>query len=72
MPDLDRRRKVMARSLKLGHCVCNPKNPCPCPVFREFAVCTCAGEKPEGGKKRAPLTTLVHKAGCASRQVFKT
>ena len=66
-PNLDRRKKVMARSLKLGHCVCNPKNPCPCGSFREYAVCTCAGEKPEGGNRRAPLTTLVHKAGCASK-----
>ncbi|MFP4381462.1 MAG: selenide, water dikinase SelD [Candidatus Sumerlaeia bacterium] len=65
--NLERRRKVMARSIKLGHCVCNPKKPCPCPEFQEYNVCSCAGEKMP--KKTGPvkLTQYVRKAGCASK-----
>lgn len=65
--DLARRKKIMARSIALGHCVCNPKQPCPCDDFRARNRCACAGEKPWGGKRRAPLTALVSKAGCASK-----
>ena len=28
-----RRKAVMSRSIKLGHCVCNPRKPCPCDVY---------------------------------------
>jgi selenide,water dikinase len=65
--DFKRRKKVMARSVKLGHCVCNPKLPCPCPVFKEHNVCTCAGEKLAVKKGDIPLTRHVKKAGCASK-----
>ena len=41
--DLARRQAVMARSQKLGHCICNPKHPCPCPPLIEHNVCPCAG-----------------------------
>ena len=34
----------MQRSMQLGHCICDPKKPCPCDVLREHDVCPCAGE----------------------------
>jgi len=65
--DLKRRRAVMARSIKLGHCVCDPRKPCPCEPFKNDNVCACAGERPAppGGPVR--LTQFVRKAGCASK-----
>lgn len=67
MKDLERRRRVMERSIRLGHCICDPKKGCPCPLFKEKDVCLCAGERMaiEGGEVR--LTRLVEYAGCASK-----
>jgi len=65
--DLTRRKAVMSRSLKLGHCVCNPKQACPCELFIEQNVCTCAGEKLPTKAGPARLTQFVRKAGCASK-----
>jgi len=65
--DREKRRRVMARSMKLGHCICNPKQPCPCPEFRERDLCHCAGERPAEVAQDVPLTTLVENAGCASK-----
>ena len=67
MIDLERRRRVMERSIKLGHCICNPKKPCPCDVFQEHDVCQCAGEKLPDLAAGVPLTSLVKNAGCASK-----
>jgi len=57
----------MGRSMRLGHCICDPKKPCPCDVFAEQDVCLCAGETlpPPSGPVR--LTRLVEHAGCASK-----
>lgn len=65
----DRRKKVMSRSIKLGHCVCDPRKPCPCPLFREKNVCTCAGERvePDRNAQGVRLTDYVRSAGCASK-----
>lgn len=66
--DHAKRRRIMQRSMKLGHCICDPKRPCPCDVFREQGICPCAGERPEptpAGQVR--LTEQVHNAGCASK-----
>ena len=63
----ERRRVVMARSRKLGHCVCNPKKPCPCDVMLEHNVCPCAGERLPAPTRDAALTRHVRKAGCASK-----
>lgn len=69
-PDqLAKRKKIMGRSMRLGHCVCDPNKPCPCPNFKDFDVCECAGEKlqkeiPTGTVK---LTDYVRAAGCASK-----
>ena len=64
----DKRKTIMNRSIALGHCVCDPRKPCPCPEFKEFNVCQCAGEnlptKPSGEIK---LTEYVRGAGCASK-----
>ncbi len=59
----------MARSIKLGHCVCDPRKPCPCPLFKEKNVCTCAGERVPLDKPNAVvrLTEYVRHAGCASK-----
>jgi selenide,water dikinase len=65
--NLDRRRRVMARSQALGHCVCNPRNPCPCDIFVHHNVCPCAGEKMPAPSGSVPLTRHVRKAGCASK-----
>ena len=67
MIDLEKRRRVMQRSMTLGHCICNPKLACPCDVFKEKDICTCAGERIENAVGEASLTKLVEKAGCASK-----
>ena len=66
--DLDKRKKVMSRSIRLGHCVCDPSKPCPCPVFQKHNVCLCAGEHlPVKGSVKVKLTQHVRSAGCASK-----
>jgi len=67
MIDIDKRRKVMQRSIKLGHCICNPKQSCPCEIFKEKDICPCAGERLEQAVEEVALTSLVEKAGCASK-----
>lgn len=63
----ERRKKVMGRSMKLGHCVCDPKKPCPCELFKEKDVCLCAGEKLDVPDEEVKLTRLIEKPGCASK-----
>jgi len=66
--DLAKRRRIMQRSIKLGHCVCDPKRPCPCDVFKNQGICLCAGERPEPANVAdVKLTEMVHNAGCASK-----
>jgi selenide,water dikinase len=65
--NLARRRKVMDRSQKLGHCVCEPKTTCPCEALIRQNICPCAGEKPEGKAPDVALTRTVRKAGCAGK-----
>ena len=65
--DLKRRKAVMGRSVKLGHCVCNPRKPCPCDVFKQHNVCQCAGERLPLKSGDVALTRHVRKAGCASK-----
>jgi selenide,water dikinase len=67
MINMERRKRVMQRSIRLGHCICDPKQPCPCPIFKEKNVCTCAGERLESPTGTVRLTKLVEKAGCASK-----
>lgn len=65
---LANRKKVMGRSIRLGHCVCDPAKPCPCPLFQEKNVCQCAGEHvPIDGSMEVKLTQHVRSAGCASK-----
>ena len=66
---LEKRRKIMGRSIKLGHCVCDPQKPCPCPIFKEIDVCECAGEKRKVpvSSEKIKLTDHVRGAGCASK-----
>jgi selenide,water dikinase len=67
--NLDKRRQVMSRSIKLGHCVCNPKLPCPCPLFKEKDTCMCAGEHvpEEVAPAAVRLTEYVRSAGCSGK-----
>jgi selenide, water dikinase len=57
----------MGRSIALGHCICNPKDPCPCPLFKQKNVCLCAGERESDAADDVPLTQFVENAGCASK-----
>jgi len=65
--NIERRKKVMARSMKLGHCICNPAKGCPCDTLKELNVCPCAGEKLPTKSGPVALTQHVRKAGCASK-----
>ena len=67
MKDLSKRKRVMQRSIRLGHCICDPKKPCPCDVLKERDVCLCAGERLEAADGPVRLTRLVENAGCASK-----
>jgi selenide, water dikinase len=65
----EKRKRVMTRSIRLGHCVCDPRQPCPCDLFKAKNICSCAGER-EGVEASAPvakLTDFVRSAGCASK-----
>ena len=66
-PFFAKRRRIMGRSIALGHCICNPLNPCPCDLFKQKNVCLCAGEREEDAPEDVALTTLVENAGCASK-----
>ena len=67
--NMAKRRRIMQRSMALGHCVCDPKRPCPCAVFKDEGICLCAGERPNpvDDLSQVRLTELVHNAGCASK-----
>ena len=67
MIDYEKRKRIMGRSIKLGHCICNPKEPCPCDLFKQKNFCLCAGEREEDAPEDMPLTELVENAGCASK-----
>lgn len=67
MIDQAKRKRVMARSMRLGHCICDPAKGCPCDVFREKNVCPCAGERMPVAQGPVRLTRLVQKPGCASK-----
>ena len=67
MIDYRKRKRIMGRSIRLGHCICNPKEPCPCDLFKRKNVCLCSGEREQDALENVPLTTLVENAGCASK-----
>ena len=67
MINTERRKRVMQRSIRLGHCICDPKQPCPCDLFKEKNICLCAGERLESPVGEVKLTRIVEKAGCASK-----
>ena len=57
----------MQRSIALGHCICDPRKPCPCEVFKQQGYCHCAGEHPKAAEGPVSLTEHVRNAGCASK-----
>ncbi len=67
MKDLEKRRRVMQRSMQLGHCICDPKTPCPCEIFRREDICPCAGEPYAAPAGPVRLTEMVRNAGCGSK-----
>jgi selenide,water dikinase len=67
MRDLEKRKRVMQRSMRLGHCICDPRKPCPCDLLKAKDVCLCAGERLEVPAGPVRLTQLVENAGCASK-----
>jgi len=67
MINYEKRKKIMGRSVALGHCICNPKDPCPCPVFKQKNICVCAGERESDAAEDVRLTQFVENAGCASK-----
>ncbi len=64
---LNKRKRIMARSIQLGHCVCDPQKDCPCPIFKEKNICECAGEREEIIQGEIRLTEHVRAVGCASK-----
>ncbi len=66
-----KRARVMGRSKKLGHCICDPRKSCPCNLLIEKDICLCAGERLPSERRSASspaaLTKLVKNAGCASK-----
>jgi selenide, water dikinase len=67
MKDLAKRKRVMARSMRLGHCICNAKKSCPCDVFQQHDVCPCAGESLDAPAGPIRLMNMAANAGCASK-----
>jgi selenide, water dikinase len=67
MKDIEKRKRVMARSMRLGHCICNAKNACPCDIFIKKDLCPCAGERDNGQIAPVRLMEMVESAGCASK-----
>lgn len=65
--NIEKRKRVMQRSIKLGHCICDPRLACPCELFKQKNVCLCAGERLEVQPGPTRLTQLVEKTGCASK-----
>jgi selenide,water dikinase len=66
--DFAKRRRVMERSQRLGHCICDARRPCPCDVLRERNLCPCAGERAEPVDiSKVKLTQLARNPGCASK-----
>lgn len=64
---LKRRKRIMERSIHLGHCVCDPRKPCPCDLFKQRNVCECAGERLPAPSGPVRLTETVRSPGCASK-----
>jgi selenide,water dikinase len=64
---IEKRRRIMGRSMALGHCVCNPRLGCPCPLFKDESICECAGERRAAPAGPVRLTEHVRNAGCASK-----
>jgi selenide, water dikinase len=64
---LEKRRRVMKRSMALGHCICDVRQPCPCEPLRQRDICHCAGERPPAQLQEVRLTEHVRNAGCASK-----
>ncbi len=65
--ELEKRKRIMKRSIKLGHCVCDPNKDCPCTLFKEKNICECAGEREEIVTGEIKLTEHIRAVGCASK-----
>lgn len=65
--NLEKRKRIMQRSIKLGHCICDPEKPCPCDTFKIHNICLCAGERLTIPHGKVRLTKFAHSPGCASK-----
>ena len=65
--DLAKRRRVMQRSMQLGHCICDPRKPCPCDLLIQEDLCPCAGEARPLDQSPIRLTEWAENSGCASK-----
>lgn len=66
--DREKRKRIMSRSIRLGHCICDFSKKCPCEVFIKKDICHCAGETGTVLKKSAVrLLDFTKNAGCASK-----
>ena len=66
MKNLQKRRRVMQRSMQLGHCICDPRQPCPCNLLREQDLCPSPGRAAAERGADPPHRTRGD-AGCASK-----
>jgi len=65
--EIEKRKRIMQRSIALGHCICDPRKPCPCDLFKEQGVCECAGERLPTAAGEVRLTRMVRSPGCSSK-----
>ena len=67
MKDMEKRKRVMARSMRLGHCICDHKKACPCDILPRKRHLPLRGERVDGHAGTVRLMELVESAGCASK-----
>jgi selenide,water dikinase len=67
MKNMEKRKRIMKRSMRIGHCICDPRKPCPCDLLKAKDICLCAGERHEEPTGPVKLTELIEKPGCASK-----
>ena len=67
MKDVEKRRRVMERSMRLGHCICDPKKPCPCEMLKAQDVCCARASALSGAGRAGAADAACGEAGCASK-----
>ena len=66
--DPEKRRRVMQRSMQLGHCICDPRKPCPCDLLhRAGSMSLRGGRRRPRARPRSASPSGRRAAGCASK-----